>query len=92
MFEVMKRFGKSLKYGLQFILGIYVLVGIFQYEGATFFSALFAIVLIETFSRVTVWIISGYYETNPRSKINPLFMKQMRDYYRCVKLVKKIAK
>ncbi len=95
MFESFKRFGKFLKYGLQSLMGVVLIVTIFidmnsEITALAILAGLFLMAVIETLARGIVWIISGYFETN--TDINPARLRQMREYYTCYRLRNKLSK
>jgi hypothetical protein len=81
MFEAFKRIGVFLKFGLQgifIVLGAYLICcGAIKPLGAI----TVLIVVIEVLARIIVWIISGYFETNPKANISQTDLRKMREYY-----------
>lgn len=98
MFEVFKRFGKFLKYGLQGVTAIATVIMLYYNksdEGLAiilFLGGSLLIGIIEVLARAVVWIISGYFETNSKANISLSKLKQMREYYTYYHLRKTLLK
>lgn len=88
MFEMFKRLGKFIKYGIQGFVLIFWICGVLL-EFSFFnlivggFFALVVIFVVEMFSRIIVWIVSGYFETCKKKKVKSESLESMQDYYRC---------
>lgn len=99
MFEVFKRVGKFVKYGLQGLIATVVIGSIFfggirnASELICFlFLGLLLICIVEGLARATVWIISGYFESTAKNNIPSNELKKMKEYYTCYRLMEKINK
>src|SRR5579862_3772003 len=65
MFEVFKRFGKFIKYGLQSVVAIVAIITLCvdmsgEVAALALFGGLLVIGIVEGLARAVVWIVSGY--------------------------------
>ncbi len=87
MFELLKRLGKFIRYGLHSLIVVIVIAHLLfdrLYANEILFSlftGLLFISFVEVLARTAVWIVSGYFESKPKTKISQKNLNSMREYY-----------